>query len=153
MRCDDDRVRLLTDDGRFGVAVTPSEEPRFFTLCLLFDGEVVGDGEPAIVWSDLRGLTRLTSRSEPELDPRTQLPAEIHTSILKDDELASECLPGLGESFDRWSIYAYRHGDLAVFVFALLNAKAAPQCRMVDFDQYSEVIEAANAYQDALARR
>jgi hypothetical protein len=48
---DEDAVKFSTDDGQFGLIVSPRPGRDMFAFQLVVDGHVVGDGEPAILGS------------------------------------------------------------------------------------------------------
>lgn len=105
----------LFGDSEFGIRLEPVEEGRLFRIGLELHGEVIGDLEPAIPWSCLSQWTRLPVATDPRLDPNGR-PEVLYRLLRSDESLHESFLSGVAESFDAWSIHAYRFNGNAVFV-------------------------------------
>lgn len=110
-------MKLSTDDESFGLQIARVEGSEFFRIRLFFDGAVLGDYEPAIVWQDLRALSMIANVDGKQLDPTQPAPAlVVKDALVSDEALREACLVHLGESFDAWLVYGYIYADYIVFL-------------------------------------
>jgi len=136
---------LATVDGAFRIRLEHDRD-RFCRLWLQFGDIVLGDGQEAIVWTDLESLARLRTLTDPRIDPDSAPPAQLLDAILGDDTLYDQSLVQLGESFDGNGVWralrAYRWLNEAIF---LLGDAARVDVILVRlrFDDYSNVVDHA----------
>jgi hypothetical protein len=108
-------VRFSTDDGQFGLVVSPRPgDGRMFAFRLVVGGRVVGDDEPFILGSVMGELQDRPSFSAGELADVGTSPADAvkllleEESRLQDKRFESAMLQGT-ESLDRWLVWLYVH--------------------------------------------
>jgi hypothetical protein len=107
------RVRFSTDDGQFGLIVSPRPgDGRMFVFQLVVGGCVVGDGEPFILGSLMWELGHRPSFDADELPDARTSPADAVKLLLdeevrlQDERFESAMLRG-AESLDRWLVWLY----------------------------------------------
>lgn len=110
-------MRLSTDDGHFGLIVTPAGEPwdsRLFRFQLIVDSVIMGDWEPCILGSMMWKLQNLPRLEDPRL-ARPHLDPKATMSVLRSEaELNDPSLLNGSESLDGWLVRGYAHGTAAV---------------------------------------
>lgn len=108
-------MRFSTDDGQFGLVVSPRPgDGRMFAFRLVVDGCLVGDDEPFILGSLMWELQHRPSFGAGELPDVRAAPADAVKLLLdeelrlQDDRLEAAMLRG-AESLDRWLVWLYAH--------------------------------------------
>jgi hypothetical protein len=110
-------MRFVTDEGQFGLIVTPSGEPwdsRFFRFQFIVDAVIIGDSEPCILGSMMWKLQNFPRLEDPRL-ARPRLDPTATVSVLRSDAVLND--PSLlngAESLDGWLVHGYIHGTTAV---------------------------------------
>jgi hypothetical protein len=107
-------VRFSTDDGQFGLIVTPTSWNKMFRFQLIVDGAVVGDTEPCILGSAMRQLSSLHRLDDPRLARARVDPAGTMSVLCSDDPLYDLSMLNGAESLDRWLVRGYINGESAV---------------------------------------
>jgi hypothetical protein len=145
---DEDAVKFSTDDGQFGLIVSPRPGRDMFAFQLVVDGHVVGDGEPAILGSLMRELQhRPTLGADQVPDVRTS-PAAAVGLLLADEQFESAMLRG-AESLDRWLVWLYSqqaHG-IALAQAADRDERVGPVLvSLVEVTDFLDVLDSAVRY-------
>ena len=79
------RVHILSEDGSFGVRLTPVLSRTYVAFQLGAGDQVLGDGEPAIDGSSVSTLSELRPVDDPRLDPDRNNPTAILDWLTSDD--------------------------------------------------------------------
>lgn len=108
-------MRFSTDDGQFGLVVSPRPgDGRMFAFRLVVGGCLVGDDEPFILGSLMRELQHRPSFGAGELPDVRAAPGDAVKLLLddelrlQDDRIEAAMLQG-AESLDRWLAWLYAH--------------------------------------------
>lgn len=147
-------MRFVTNDGRFGIDLEASEPNGFFLLWLVVNHCRIGDGTPAIVWTDLHSLRRVQSASDPRLDATNNSVLQILT-VLTLPENRHLYVPVLGECFDRYFVRIYEY-DGVVTILAIEDFKVDEPEAVVwtttARNGYDDVVDAAIEYHQKCGR-
>lgn len=99
-------MKFSTDDGQFGLIVSPRPGRDMFAFQLVVDSHVVGDDEPAILGSLMWELQHRPFFGVDQVpDVRTNLAAAVEL-LLEHEQFQSAMLRG-AESLDRWLVWVY----------------------------------------------
>ena len=131
-------MRLLTNDSLFGLVVTPTRTPRFFSFQLVLNGVTIGDDEPSIVWSGVNTLRSLQELGADGLDPLVFGPAEILRVLSSTEHLDVSSLLTLTESLDEWSIRGYRWRTKAVLIACESSPVGSARRALMAVPEYHE---------------
>lgn len=112
-------MQILSEDGAFGISLTPAQSRSFFVFKVKVGEEWLGDDSPAIEWTSVSALSRLRSVDDPRLDPGSNDPDAILRLLTSADEpeLNDRTLIQFGEALDRYTTRSYFWRDDAVFLF------------------------------------
>lgn len=99
-------VRFSTDDGQFGLVVSPRPSRGMFAFQLVIDSQVIGDDEPAILGSVMQELQHRPTFDTQQLPDARTNPASVVELLLADKRYESAMLRG-AESLDRWLVWLY----------------------------------------------
>ncbi|MGB8859160.1 MAG: hypothetical protein WCC60_07890 [Ilumatobacteraceae bacterium] len=127
-------MHIQSEDGYFGVGLTPALSRGFFVFMLRFGDRVLGDGQPAGEYASVAALADLKALDDPRIDPDLHSPTAILDFLTSDDWLDVDdehnlydlTLPGWGESMDAYSTRAYLWGNEAIFLFREHNRTNDP---------------------------
>jgi len=125
-------VQILSEDGSFGIRLTPALAQRFFIFEVVVGDEVLGDGEPAIEWSSVEALSSLRRAEDNRLDPDRNSASAILDLLISEDEpeLYDQTLISFGEGMDGFVTRAYLWADEAVFLFRPAEAAVGGSTKM-----------------------
>jgi len=107
-------MRFSTDDGQFGLIVTPTSWNKMFRFQLIVDAAVVGDTEPCILGSAMQQLSNLHRLEDPRLARARVDPAGTMSVLCSDDSLYDLSMLNGAESLDHWLVRGYINGETAV---------------------------------------
>ncbi|MFC9626301.1 hypothetical protein ACFTXM_42240 [Streptomyces sp. NPDC056930] len=85
-------MRISTDDGRFGLILTPAGDPwdaRFFRFQLIVDSVIMGDSEPCVLGSMMLALQNMARLEDPRLAQPDADPAAT-LSVLRSDAAVND---------------------------------------------------------------
>lgn len=148
MNEDEDAVKFSTDDGRFGLIISPRPGRGMFAFHLVVDGHVVGDGEPAILGSLMWELQHRPFFGVGQVpDTRTSPDAAVEF-LLGHEQFESAMLRG-AESLDRWLVWLYSqptHG-VALAQAADGDERVGPvRVSLVESTDFRDLLDSAVRY-------
>ena len=124
-------MKFLADDGRFGIVITPAAGQHMYQFQLVIAGRTVGDAEPCIIGSAMKGLASLKAPGDPRLALALSDPAalvrlvaaigelDIESGDEPDDadiDLHDSTVLSLAESLDSWLLLGFAYGRQVVFL-------------------------------------
>jgi hypothetical protein len=142
-------VRFLTNDGQFGLLISPATEQDMFRFQLIVDGHVIGDTEPCFLVTAMRGLGGLRRQDDTRLATLSSDPTLTLSTLLDDEDLHDATTLPLAESLDQWLIHGYVYRDDAVVIARAAHGDSVVDptwISIVEFSEYSQVVEAARDY-------
>lgn len=142
-------MRFVTDDGTFGILVTPLAGSDMFRFQLVIDGRLIGDAEPCFVHAGMAELRELRQLDDERLGLLKSTPHVVLAALLAEEELHDSATLHLAESFDQWLMQGYFYGEDAVIVargYEDGSPTGPTLISMVSRSEYLPVVDAARAY-------
>jgi len=157
-------VKFLADDDRLGIVITPAEGRHMYRFQLVIDGHVVGDAEPCIVGSAMKGLGSLKAPGDPRLSLALSDPAalvrlvtaigerDVESGDEPDDadvDLHDSTVLSLAESLDSWLLLGFAYDGRVVFLASQYReggARGEVITAVIEPLAYGSLLEASRAY-------
>lgn len=140
---------FMTDDGGFGVVITPSSGEGMFQFRLVLRSVPVGDCEPCILGSAMDQLGGICSVDLAGIDPLTIDPDFLIEALVRNDEIHDSVVLSLAESMDGWLICGFIYEDKLVMVAKGRNDASEEErvasC-VVGVAEYNSVVEKVREY-------
>ncbi|MER7039634.1 hypothetical protein [Streptomyces microflavus] len=142
-------MRFLTDDGRFGFLVAPSEGRGMFRFQLIIDSQLIGDAEPCILGTAMARLRGLAHLEDDRLGLLFSNRDAVLSALLAEEELHDRTTLSIAESLDDWLIHGYVYkGDVVVVARgdedgSLMGPTLVSVVASVEYDP---IIEAVRGY-------
>jgi hypothetical protein len=161
-------VKFLADDDRLGIVITPAEGRHMYQFQLVIDGHVVGDAEPCIIGSAIKGLGSLKTPGDPRLSLALSDPAALVRLVTaigeRDAESGDEpddadvglhdsTVLSLAESLDSWLLLGFTCDGHVIFLASQYrDGSAAGEVirAVVEPPAYDSLLEASRAYWTSL---
>ncbi|MEV7680066.1 hypothetical protein AB0O64_16130 [Streptomyces sp. NPDC088341] len=151
-------MRISTDDGRFGLILTPAGDPwdaRFFRFQLIVDSVIMGDSEPCVLGSMMLTLQNMARLEDPRLARPDADPAATLSVLRSDAALNDPSLLGAAESLDHCLVHGYVHGTNAIVIGKPAEPSAGtrtPHVAVVSLHDFQAIVTAAARYWEEVQR-
>jgi hypothetical protein len=142
-------MRFLTDDGQFGLLVTPLTGRGMFRFQLVIDGRLIGDTEPCFLGTAMGNLGNLPHLDDERLGLLSSDPDVVLSALLSEEQLHDPATLPLAESLDHWLIHGYVYeGNVVMIARADEDGSLAGPTwiSVVGSTEYDAIFDAAHSY-------
>ncbi|MFG1811060.1 hypothetical protein [Streptomyces sp. NPDC049040] len=142
-------MRFLTDDGRFGLLVTPVVASGESRVQLVIEGRLIGGAEPSFAYGAFEEMGNLPRFSDHRFSLFSKDPDNVLAALLSEEEFHDPATLSLSESFDHWLIQGYCYeGSVAMLARPYDDGSlvGATLISVVGCAEYAAIVEMARCY-------